>query len=70
MAANTRGTRPGYTVPGMKPDEAGELITLLQGRLNALNDLALTLKHVHWNVVGRISSRCTRCWTRRSMRFA
>ena len=21
-------------------------------RLNALNDLALTLKHVHWNVVG------------------
>ena len=25
---------------------------LLQDRLNALNDLALTLKHVHWNVVG------------------
>jgi len=24
----------------------------LQQRLNALNDLGLTLKHVHWNVVG------------------
>jgi starvation-inducible DNA-binding protein len=43
---------PSYTVPGLKPDTAGEVITLLQNRLNALNDLALTLKHVHWNVVG------------------
>jgi len=41
-----------YTVPGMKTDTAESVITLLQGRLNALNDLALTLKHVHWNVVG------------------
>lgn len=53
----TRGTRtttsePGYTVPGMKPEAAGGLVTLLQDRLHALNDLALTLKHVHWNVVG------------------
>jgi starvation-inducible DNA-binding protein len=55
MAANTRGTRaaaPHFTVPSMKPEAAGELIGLLQDRLNALNDLALTLKHVHWNVVG------------------
>jgi starvation-inducible DNA-binding protein len=36
----------------MKPDAAGEVIALLQDRLNALNDLALTLKHVHWNVIG------------------
>jgi starvation-inducible DNA-binding protein len=36
----------------MKPDAAREVIGLLQDRLNALNDLALTLKHVHWNVVG------------------
>jgi starvation-inducible DNA-binding protein len=28
------------------------MVKLLQDRLNALNDLALTLKHVHWNVVG------------------
>src|SRR3954466_9636025 len=43
---------PSYTVPGLKPDIAGEVIALLQDRLNALNDLALTLKHIHWNVVG------------------
>jgi starvation-inducible DNA-binding protein len=41
-----------YTVPGMSTSDAGEVIGLLQDRLNALNDLALTLKHVHWNVVG------------------
>jgi starvation-inducible DNA-binding protein len=41
-----------YTVPGMKNDDADQVIALLQDRLNALNDLALTLKHVHWNVVG------------------
>jgi starvation-inducible DNA-binding protein len=53
MPPRTRKTNaPGYTVPGLKPDTAGEVITLLQDRLNALNDLALTLKHVHWNVVG------------------
>lgn len=47
-----RTTSPSYTVPGMKPDVAGDVIAVLQDRLNALNDLALTLKHVHWNVVG------------------
>src|SRR5271170_7975850 len=36
----------------MKPASAQTVIRLLQDRLNALNDLALTLKHVHWNVVG------------------
>jgi starvation-inducible DNA-binding protein len=41
-----------YTVPGMEEKDAGAVIELLQGRLHALNDLALTLKHVHWNVVG------------------
>jgi starvation-inducible DNA-binding protein len=41
-----------YTVPGLKTDTAAEVITLLQDRLHALNDLQLTLKHVHWNVVG------------------
>jgi starvation-inducible DNA-binding protein len=44
--------QPAYTVPGLKFDQAAEVIALLQKRLNALNDLALTLKHVHWNVVG------------------
>lgn len=41
-----------FTVPGMMQDTAKSLIALLQDRLDALNDLALTLKHVHWNVVG------------------
>lgn len=41
-----------YTVPGMKVDDAERVIRLLQDRLNSLNDLALTLKHVHWNVTG------------------
>jgi starvation-inducible DNA-binding protein len=41
-----------YTVPGMKSDSAERITALLQDRLNALSDLALTLKHVHWNVVG------------------
>jgi starvation-inducible DNA-binding protein len=36
----------------MEDEVAAELIRLLQQRLHALNDLALTLKHVHWNVVG------------------
>ncbi len=41
-----------YTVPGMKTGNAERVNKLLQDRLNSLNDLALTLKHVHWNVVG------------------
>jgi starvation-inducible DNA-binding protein len=41
-----------YTVPGMKSGDAEKVAGLLQDRLNSLNDLALTLKHVHWNVVG------------------
>jgi DNA-binding ferritin-like protein len=45
-------THVNYTVPGMKTDQADEVVALLQDRLHALNDLALTLKHVHWNVVG------------------
>jgi len=41
-----------YTVPGMKTSSAAQVIGLLQDRLNSLNDLSLTLKHVHWNVTG------------------
>lgn len=43
---------PKYTVPGMSIKEGGDVIQLLHLRLHALNDLALTLKHIHWNVVG------------------
>jgi starvation-inducible DNA-binding protein len=41
-----------YTVPGMKQDDAVRVAELLQQRLVALTDLQLTLKHIHWNVVG------------------
>lgn len=41
-----------YTVPGLTTDQVTEIITSLQQRLSAYNDLHLTLKHVHWNVVG------------------
>lgn len=41
-----------YTVPGMDEKAATAAVEILQQRLHALNDLALTLKHVHWNVVG------------------
>lgn len=41
-----------YTVPGLEADAATTVVDLLQQRLNALIDLQLTLKHVHWNVVG------------------
>ncbi|MCF8587855.1 Dps family protein [Gordonia liuliyuniae] len=33
-------------------NDSERLIAALQGRLSALSDLHLTLKHVHWNVVG------------------
>lgn len=41
-----------YTVPGLTISDGRKVAEILQDRLNALNDLALTLKHVHWNVVG------------------
>ncbi|MCX2924072.1 MULTISPECIES: Dps family protein [unclassified Streptomyces] len=41
-----------YTVPGMSTQDSRRISDLLQMRLHSLNDLHLTLKHVHWNVVG------------------
>lgn len=43
---------PKFTAPGIDTGAAEEITALLQERLNALIDLGLTLKHVHWNVVG------------------
>jgi starvation-inducible DNA-binding protein len=45
-------TTPSYTVPGMSTKDGGTVADVLQDRLHAYNDLHLTLKHVHWNVVG------------------
>ncbi len=41
-----------FTVPGMDPKDAVRVQELLQDRLTSLIDLELTLKHIHWNVVG------------------
>lgn len=41
-----------YTVPGLGTEDSQRLVESLQDRLHAMNDLHLTLKHAHWNVVG------------------
>lgn len=41
-----------FTVPGMSSKDGAEVAELLQKALSRYNDLHLTLKHVHWNVVG------------------
>lgn len=41
-----------YTVPGLDTKQAEDVIAILDERMVSLIDLALTLKHVHWNVVG------------------
>jgi len=41
-----------FTVPGLDLDAAATVADMLQDRLNALTDLSLTLKHIHWNVIG------------------
>lgn len=41
-----------FTAPGLSTKEGAAVIDILQERLSALVDLGLTLKHIHWNVVG------------------
>ncbi|OBK35590.1 DNA starvation/stationary phase protection protein [Mycobacterium sp. 1245111.1] len=41
-----------FTVPGLTDQQAAKIADLLQKQLSTYNDLHLTLKHVHWNVVG------------------
>ena len=43
---------PKFTIPGMSDATARKVTDLLQKQLSTYNDLHLTLKHVHWNVVG------------------
>ena len=53
MAKNSKTPdRAGFTVPGIPTEQGHKLADQLQMRLHALNDLALTLKQAHWNVVG------------------
>jgi starvation-inducible DNA-binding protein len=41
-----------FTVPGLTEKQGAKVADLLQKQLSTYNDLHLTLKHVHWNVVG------------------
>lgn len=41
-----------FTIPGLSDKQGTEVAEILQKSLSAYNDLHLTLKHVHWNVVG------------------
>ncbi len=41
-----------FTAPGLADANASKAIEILEGRMVALIDLGLTLKHIHWNVVG------------------
>ncbi|TQC46011.1 DNA starvation/stationary phase protection protein [Rhodococcus sp. WS4] len=41
-----------FTVPGLSDEQGARVADILQKRLSAYNDLHLTLKHIHWNVVG------------------
>ncbi|WP_018983171.1 DNA starvation/stationary phase protection protein Dps [Salinimonas chungwhensis] len=49
MSNNDMG---GFTAPGMNEEAAKRTVKVLTQRLTALIDLQLTLKHIHWNVVG------------------
>jgi len=41
-----------FTVPTLDVDTGAAVAAVLQQRLVSLIDLSLTLKHIHWNVVG------------------
>ena len=41
-----------FSIPGLTESSSKRIRDLLQTQLSTYNDLHLTLKHVHWNVVG------------------
>jgi len=52
MAAGYTSRMTEFTIPGLSEKTANEVADILQKQLSTYNDLHLTLKHVHWNVVG------------------
>ncbi len=50
--AVTTSRQASFTVPTLSSKVGTQVGALLQQRLVSLVDLALTLKHIHWNVVG------------------
>jgi starvation-inducible DNA-binding protein len=49
---STTNKQAKFTAPGMSNESAEKTIAALDNRMVALIDLQLTLKHIHWNVVG------------------
>ena len=49
---SARASSNGFTVPGLAKRDGSAIAEVLQERLISLIDLSLTLKHIHWNVVG------------------
>jgi starvation-inducible DNA-binding protein len=55
MAPNGNGRKQSsvtFLPAGLDRKDSEQLVAILQARLVSLIDLSLTLKHVHWNVVG------------------
>lgn len=52
LGAVTSTRNASFTAPGLSAKSGAEVIDILQERLSALIDLSLTIKHIHWNVVG------------------
>ena len=48
----TTSRQASFTVPTLSGKAGARVAAVLQERLVALVDLSLTLKHIHWNVVG------------------
>jgi starvation-inducible DNA-binding protein len=44
--------RAAFTAPGLSAADGEHVADVLQQRLVSILDLAMTLKHIHWNVVG------------------
>ncbi len=48
----TSSRNASFTAPGLSAKDGAAVIAVLQERIGALIDLGLTLKHIHWNLVG------------------
>ena len=51
-AGNGRKRKVTFLPAGLDRKTSEQLVGILQARLVSLIDLGLTLKHIHWNVVG------------------
>jgi len=52
MTNTATDSKPTSKIAGLSDEQSVSIISILQERLASLLDLQLTLKHIHWNVVG------------------